>query len=302
MHISARTPQRGHENMAHHLHPGHTSRNESLSNRNATAQSFEAARALVSYPETGDRTGRILLNRGDFQICLANQTTWRRQSEALVVRMYSRRGYKCGMQRDCLPDTGPLTLQACSNERVFGTLNIGFDSRGELACEGLYASEIRAFRDRGAVAAEFTRLAVEAEYGSKELLGALFHVAYLVAARVGRATDMFIEVNPRHVPFYKRMLNFLPAGPRRMCDRVEAPAVLLHCAVPYMREQAERCGGQRGTDSRTLYPYYGSREEEALVLDRLAALGLLDEAAESDEMEAGAFLVDGRTPALHTAA
>jgi hypothetical protein len=288
--------------MAHHPHPGHgASRKEGLSTHNASAASFDGARTLAAHAGISDRAGRVLLDRGDFQIALANQT-WRRQSEALVVRMYSRRGYKCGTQRDCLPDTGPLTLQACADNRVFGTLNIGFDSRGELACEALYGPEIRAFRERGAVAAEFTRLAVESEYGSKELLGALFHLAYLVAARVGRASDMFIEVNPRHVAFYQRMLNFLPAGPRRMCDRVDAPAVLLHCDVDYMRQQAERHGGHRGTDKRTLYPYYCSPDEEACVLHRIAALGLVDLTGESDGIEAAPFLVDGLPPQLHSTA
>jgi hypothetical protein len=217
--------------------------------------------------------------------------------------MYSRRGYKVGIQADdYVARGGPITLQACANDNVFGTLNVGFDAHGELACEELYGAEIRPFRERESTLAEFTRLAVEAEYGSKELLGALFHAAYLVAARVGGATDMFIEVNPRHVAFYKRMLNFLPAGPRRMCDRVEAPAVLLHCGVGYMQEQAERFGGHRGGDSRTLYPYYCSPEEESGVLHQLAALELLDVSGHSADVEPPTLLGDATGPELHTAA
>ena len=36
-----------------------------------------------------------------------------------------------------------------------------------------------------------------------------------------------IEVNPRHVRYYERMLGFEVIGPERMNPRVEAPAVLL---------------------------------------------------------------------------
>jgi hypothetical protein len=189
--------------------------------------------------------------------------------------MYSWRGYKCEPGEEAGCEAGAaVTVQACSAEDVFGTLNVGFDSPRGLTCEALYSDEVRAFRDRGATAAEFTRLAVEPERGSKELLGAVFHVAYLFAAYVGNATDMFIEVNPRHVGFYKRMLNFSPVGDCKMCERVEAPAVLLHLEVAYMREQVALSGGHRGTDRRSLYPYFCSPEEEAGIIGQIASLGL----------------------------
>jgi len=148
--------------------------------------------------------GRLLLDGEDVQIRLANES-WRAKSNKLVERRYSWRGYKAAAVEGSSRRPESLTIQACSGEEVFGTLNVGFDSQTGLACDALYKAEIDAFRIQGAVAAEYTRLAVEPEYGSKELLGALFHVAYLFASTLGRATDMFIEVNPRHVPFYKRI-------------------------------------------------------------------------------------------------
>jgi hypothetical protein len=44
-------------------------------------------------------------------------------------------------------------------------------------------------------------------------------------------TDMFIEVNPRHVPFYRRAFGFRVAAPERTCPRVLAPSVLLRLEV-----------------------------------------------------------------------
>jgi len=40
-------------------------------------------------------------------------------------------------------------------------------------------------------------------------------------------TDVFIEVNPRHVGFYQRALGFAVAAGERFCERVKAPSVLL---------------------------------------------------------------------------
>jgi hypothetical protein len=37
-----------------------------------------------------------------------------------------------------------------------------------------------------------------------------------------------MEVNPRHVGYYQRCLGFQQIGDLRQCQRVDAPAVLLH--------------------------------------------------------------------------
>jgi hypothetical protein len=124
---------------------------------------------------------------------------------------------------------------------------------------------------------EFTRLAIESEFGSKELLGALFHVGYLFAAELGGATDIFIEVNPRHVAFYRRMLNFAQAGECKNCPRVDAPAVLLHLDVAYVREQVKRCAGTQPEHSRSLYPYFCGPQEECQVIRRIHELSVYEE-------------------------
>ena len=211
--------------------------------------------------------GRLLLSRDDFQIRLANES-WRAKSNLLVERRYSSRGYKGDVLGTSLRRES-VTVQACNGEEVFGTVNVGFDSKAGLACDALYKSEIDTFRKHGTIPAEFTRLAVEPECGSKELLGCLFHIASLFAATTGRATDMFIEVNPRHVAFYKRMLNFVPAGECKICPRVDAPAVLLHLEMAYVRQQIALYGGHRGESKRSLYSYFCSLEEEATLLRRM---------------------------------
>jgi hypothetical protein len=232
----------------------------------ANASAYRGAHTLAA------TFGHLLLDREEFQIRLATDS-WRPKSDVLVERMYTWRGYKPGHLENS-PGKTPhsVTLQACSGEDVFGTLNVGIDSHAGLASDGLYRSEIDEYRESGRVVAEFTRLAIDPEYGSKDLLGTIFHLAYLCATELGHATDLFVEVNPRHVGFYKHMLNFAPAGECKICPRVDAPAVLLHLEVTYVLQQVARCAGHRGGGRRSLYPYFCPPREEAAALRRIAAL------------------------------
>jgi hypothetical protein len=80
-----------------------------------------------------------------------------------------------------------------------------------------------------------------------------------------------IEVNPRHVRYYQRMLGFQIMGPQRMNRRVLAPAVLLCLDFNHTRTQIARFGGQPEAASieRSLYPLSFSEAEEAGILARL---------------------------------
>jgi hypothetical protein len=141
-----------------------------------------------------------------------------------------------------------------------------------LSADGLYRSEIDAYRQAGAKVCEITRLAIDPEHGSKEVLGALFHLAYMLGGILHGATDVFIEVNPRHVIFYQRMLNFKQAGSCRMCERVNAPAVLLHLEAAYVAKQVALYGGQQRTGKKSLYPYFFSAAEAEGLMQRIAFL------------------------------
>ena len=190
----------------------------------------------------------------------------------LIRRRYSWRGYKHVAPTDLAVAANMVTLQACREEAVFGTLSLHFDSDAGLAAGELYRDEIASFRARGAKICELTRLAVDPEHGSKEVLGALFHLSYIFGHLHGPVTDVFIEVNPRHVLFYKRMLNFKQVGECKMCERVSAPAVLLQLEVAYVTEQIARLGGTRAAGHRSLYPYFFSKQEEEGLARRIAVL------------------------------
>ena len=217
-------------------------------------------------------TEEILLERSDFQVRLADTRGRRSKSSLLINRMYSWRGYKRNGVTDLSHDLNRVTLQACHRDNVFGTLTVAFDSHAGLAADALYGAEIDAYRQAGAKVCELTRLAVDPKDGSKEVLGALFHLAYIYGALLHGSTDVFIEVNPRHVSFYKRMLDFEQAGECRMCERVDAPAVLLHLEVAYVAEQIARYGGHRGRGKRSLYPYFFSEREAEGLARRIGRL------------------------------
>jgi hypothetical protein len=81
-------------------------------------------------------------------------------------------------------------------------------------------------RKTGRRVAELRRLAVLDERGAKVVLAHLFRAGYLVGHELHDATDVLIEVNPRHASFYRRIFGFVRMGDEWICARVNAPAVL----------------------------------------------------------------------------
>ena len=232
---------------------------------------------------SGCELGELLLDRHDFQLRLAKSRLTQVESAALVQRMYRRRGYKVTTQDGAPSRANQLTLQACSGDHVFGTLTVRDDSDVGLAADALYRQEIDTYRQAGGHVAELTRLAVDPELGSKEVLGALFHAAYAVCGPLRDVTDVFIEVNPRHVGFYRRTLNFVAIGEKKICPRVDAPAVLLHVEVAHVGQQAALYGGNFGEAiQRSLYPYFCDREAAEDLIHRVLAV-----AARGDKVPGG---------------
>jgi len=206
-----------------------------------------------------------------FKIRVANSEGRRRSASYLIQRMYAWRGYKA---------TGPqaapnrVTLVASDGDHALATISIGFDSTDGLLVDDLYHDEIQSLRADKARICEFTKLAVDRNEQSREVLAMMFHIAYMYARRLHRCTDLLIEVNPRHVRFYRAMLGFEVLGPERSCPRVNAPAVLLRLRLEHAQEQLARYGGHRelAATVRSLYPLGFSAEEENGICGRLREL------------------------------
>ena len=188
----------------------------------------------------------------------------------LIDRMYSWRGLTpVGSHHGPHHNHHRTTLVTSSADEVFGTITVGIDSPAGLQADPLYRHELDAFRQRGRLLCEITGLAVDSPVQAKEALGGLFHLAYIQARLIDKADDVVIEVNPRHAPFYQRLLGFGQIGPLRHCQRVNAPAVLLHLAISHMDDHIARFGGTSPKHTRTLYPYFFSLAEQAALLAQM---------------------------------
>jgi hypothetical protein len=221
---------------------------------------FPMLQYLSREPDQFSDIREIVFERSDFHVRMASTGGHRSESEMLVNRMYAWRGYKLATARSP-QSANEMILQACRGDTTIGTLTLRLDSQCGLLADGLYPAEVDIFRRQGGVVCELTGLAVVPACGSKEVLASMFHLAYLFGRRRHGATDLVIEVNPRHVAYYQRILGFRQAGPERTCTRVGAPAVLLHLDLDYVDEQIELLAGRRGKVPRSLYPYFFSKLE-----------------------------------------
>ncbi len=219
-------------------------------------------------PEEFEDPGAI---PGAFKIRVAKREGFQRAAGTLVERRYSGRGYDTPAQRQ---EPHLFTFVAYDEGKLVGTVGIRLDSEQGLGADDLYRDELDVLRANGCKLCEFTRLAVDVTAVSKSVLAGLFHTAYLYAGAVHGCTFMVIEVNPRHVPFYRRALGFEPLGPERTNRKVNAPAVLLCASFEAIAAGLKRFGGKHREfpNERSLFPFGFSPQEEAGILQRLKAL------------------------------
>jgi hypothetical protein len=143
----------------------------------------------------------------------------------LVRRRYAWRGYDVEQMLE--PSAREVTFLVDSGKTTVGTLTLGFDGPHGLRAEASHGHVIDAFRKRGHRGCELTRLALAEGIDSKAVLSSLFSVAHAVARSLHDVTHVFIEVNPRHVGFYSRVLGFVVEASGKFCERVHAPSTLL---------------------------------------------------------------------------
>ena len=205
-----------------------------------------------------------------FKIRAADSSGERSSANILIDKMYATRGYQTTpLPAESTPNL--ITLVASDHHSTIGTLTIGFDSGDGLLVDDLFPDEVNKLRDSGRTVCEFTKLAMDNVTRSKPVLAALFNVAYLYAHKIKFADNLLIEVNPRHVRYYRSMLGFTVIGPKRLNRRVNAPAVLLSLDLAYAREQISNLGGkpELAETCRSLYPFSFSGREEAGIIGRL---------------------------------
>lgn len=206
-----------------------------------------------------------------YTIRAADSDGHRSSARILVDRMYAWRGYAGQQRAQEARHANGITLVASEHDAAVGTMTIGFDGPQGLCIDELFSQEVDRFRRDGSVLCEFTKLAMDGTVRSKRVLASLFHVAFIHAHQLHGCDRILIEVNPRHVRYYQRMLGFEVNGPERLNPRVDAPAVLMSLDLRHARSQIDHFGGKgdQVQGERSLYPYFFSAAEEAGILGRL---------------------------------
>lgn len=206
-----------------------------------------------------------------FKIRLAKSQAFRREAGGLVGRRYSDRGY---LIPAAAQDPFLFSFLAYDEGQLVGTVSIRLDSERGLSADTLYREELDELRRNDCAVCEFTRLAVDVKTASKPVLAGLFHTAYLYASAIRGYSYAVIEVNPRHVAFYRRALGFEPIGPERLNQRVNAPAILLCVPFETIARGVAEFGGKAelAAGERSLFPYGFSHDEEEGILARLREL------------------------------
>jgi hypothetical protein len=213
------------------------------------------------------------IGRRLFTIRAADTAGERNSAAILVKKMYSARGYRTGPVSEA-QSLDRATLIVHDRDEPIGTLSIGFDGARGLLVDELFRAEVDSLRARGLRLCEFIKLALDG-VRAPSVLASLFHVAYIHAHVLKGMDGVVIEVNPRHVLYYQRMLGFEIIGPERMNRRVEAPAVLLHLDFRHAEREIARLAGQgkAAEGERSLYPHFFSPREQAGILARLRPAG-----------------------------
>lgn len=156
------------------------------------------------------------------------------QARRLVQQRYASRGYLTSISGPAraYEDRWMLTLIAEAGGATVGTMSVRLDGPRGLLADDIYSQELSAIRSQGRRLCEFGGLALAERADTKTVLSTLFGLAYgFGKATHDEVTDVFIEVNPQHVGFYRRVFGFVVEAGERFCKRVQAPAVLLRTTV-----------------------------------------------------------------------
>jgi hypothetical protein len=206
-------------------------RDQLLGRRDRLAQPGITFSALIerrAAPHLGDARRRAFGNLR-LEAGIASTAEERRAAAALVESRYASRGYR--VANLARATESELTLIADEDGATVGTLTIRLDGPKGLRADESYREHIDAVRAVGKGVCELGQFAVASDARSTPVLAALFARAYELVCDLRDVTDVFIEVNPRHVEFYRKLFGFAVAAGGRICPRVRAPSVLLRLEV-----------------------------------------------------------------------
>ena len=166
-----------------------------------------------------------------YDICPIRTSRQHGMASRLVRQMYEWRGYNTESIESQIEDPNRVTIAAWQDDLIVATLTLGRDSPSGLLADTLYAQELAGLRHPDRILCEVTKLAIAPDFSGSGLLNKLFQATFQHAKDVFSASDAVIEVNPRHVRYYQNRMGFQRIGSVRQCERVDAPAILMHQTV-----------------------------------------------------------------------
>lgn len=237
-----------------------------------------AIKAFLQETEVNNNVNSPLENK-NLSIKVANNLEEREAAFRLGYEVYLEKNYIDKNKQewlvqdyDFVTDTTILIVQD-QNKQVLGTVTLVFDSESSLPCKQLYPKEVKFLYSQGAKLTELSRLAIarDSRY-SKEILLLLINYLMIYSQINKTCNGLIIQVNPRHVAYYQKLLDFTIIGEEKSCRRVkDAPAVLLHlCFKRYdqLREKIAKEG--KKTKIRSLYHQFLDRNYEPMVAEYLS--------------------------------
>ncbi len=168
-----------------------------------------------------------------------------------------------------LPTTKVFVAQ--TGCQVVGTVTLIQDSLIGLPMDDLYRAELALLRENGRLVAEASALALHPDYRSTgvAILLRLIRMLVIYAAEVARLDDLCIVVNPRHVGFYRRFLEFERFGRLTSFAKVNgAPAAALRLDLHFVRDVIDRVQGAEGGRDEVCDFLFGPDNYQR-VMDRL---------------------------------
>lgn len=214
-------------------------------------------------------------NSEELTIKIANTLEEREATFRLAYQVYLDKGYLnqngnewLVQNYDAHRDTVVLIVKD-KQKNIAGSLTIVFSASSKLPAEKIYREEIKYLTDSGKKIAEISRFVISPDYrNSKEILVLLFNYLFIYIQSVKKYDGLAIQVNPRHMNYYKALLSFDEIGGEKPCPQVQnAPAVLLYLSIIKYQAELKRCGNPQNTDKkeRTLFQYFIKPEQESLV-------------------------------------
>lgn len=206
------------------------------------------------------------LSEKAFKLRFAQQDEVFNSASLLVQKRYEWRGMP---KAQLAKHPNRITILSFHQEKIVGTVTVGYDSKEGLLADQMFKPELDALRAQGKHIGELSKLAIDENIGSKQLLASLIHVAYLYGV-IHKCTDAIFDIVPHHKAFYEKMLGLVQIGEEVISKRVHVPVMLMHLDLEYMRQKIEEFGGKGKTvKERSLYPYFFSPKDQEGILARL---------------------------------